>query len=183
MYKELLLSCLPGNCSCVFLCLVFRHNTNKMGGGAQQTTWKTSTRWKITNHSHSIMFTVHCRGVAARVGNVHLVHWVGSEHMHHPVPQGGPFSKKFWPTTGWKSTKNLNSTGTMTYPYHNCMGGLFHSLFSSQTVLINLNRTANGGGVTKVKGHAERAHPLTLTASDAQLQKPRPNLRLQASIN
>ena len=54
---------------------------------------------------------VRCRGVAARAGSVHLIYSMDRKlgrkggarthpQQHHPVPQGGLFSKKFPPTTG-----------------------------------------------------------------------------------
>ena len=102
-----------------------------------------------------------CRGVAARAGSVHLIYSMdrklgrnggGKTHpqQHHPVPQGGPFSNKFWPTT---EVYNGDSTGQHQndvddipwHPHHNHTTHFlrkstsnnqqpFDSLSSSQTV-------------------------------------------------
>ena len=61
---------------------------------------------------------VRCRGVAARAGSVHLIYRkLGRKggartrpQHHHPVPQGGPFSKKFPPPeVHLKSTNNAHN--------------------------------------------------------------------------
>ena len=57
---------------------------------------------------------IHCRGVAARAGSVHLIYSMDQKlggarthpQQHHPVPQGCPFSNDRPP----KSTNNANST-------------------------------------------------------------------------
>ena len=75
-----------------------------MGGGAQN---------YLVNDIHEVKDTqllsfnhVCCRGMAARAGSVHFINSmdrklgrkVGARthpQQYHPVPQGGPFSKKF----------------------------------------------------------------------------------------
>ena len=95
---------------------------------------------------------VHCRGVAARAGSVHLIYSIDRKlgqkggdrthpQQHHPVPQGGPFSKKFDrpPEAHRKSTNNANSTaqpGTMILM-------TFHHTPNTTTKLTSCVRGAN----------------------------------------
>ena len=156
---------------------------------------------------------VRCRGVAARAGSVHLMDRKlcrvrTRPHQHHPVPQGGPFSRKFWPTTrspqtmpilehSLVNTKRMSMTSHHTHFLHGWSKSTYtqqlftHSLSSSQTVPVippgsstsltdwtglEVLCQANGGGMAKVKCHlGARTLPLV-----PQLQKARPNLRLQS---
>ena len=81
---------------------------NKMGGGAQMTLWNHMKDIHEVKDTQPLSFNhVHCRGVAARTGSVHLIYsmdrklGVARTHpqQHHHVSQEGPFSKKFWLTT------------------------------------------------------------------------------------
>ena len=80
---------------------------------------------------------VRCRGVAARAGSVHLIYSVDQKlgqkgrartrpQQHHPVPQGGPFSKKFRPTTRSPQTMPIVQHSLVNIKRHTMMSMTFH---------------------------------------------------------
>ena len=143
-----------------------------------------------------------CRGVAARAGSVQTGSWPEGRartrpQHHHPVPQGGSFSKKFQPSTGSPPEVHKQYTAWVEQIHHT-FNNLSHteSFSSSLTVpaILPGSSTRTGGPlpgqwrtcdqrsmVTPREGARTPTRATsTRPASNAQLKKARPNLRLQS---
>ena len=121
--------------------------------------------------------------------------------QHHPIPQGDPFSKKFWPTTGSPQTMPIVQHSLVNTKRHTIMSMTFHHTPTTITLpawveqihlctINNLSHTDSfswvlhlinwliegQGGVATVKGLAERA-----SHQQGPQAKQKPDLRNQSN--
>ena len=136
---------------------------------------------EVKDHQPLSFSHVHCRGVAARAGSVDLIYSMDrklgwGQNTPTTAPScWGPFSKKFQPTTGWKSTmpivqhstKRHTTSMTFHHTHHNNTTHFLHGWSKSTSTTLTASPSARLGSSTssarlmegawqKIKGHAER---------------------------